>query len=889
MAREVKVEIIGDASSLQRAFGQAGKASNTLGSRMAKVAKIAVATGAVLGVGVAVGAKKAIDAASDLGEQLSKTGVVFGKSSRDVHKWSESLASSFGLSQRAALEAAGTYGNMLVPMGFSRKEAAGMSKQFVELAADMASFNNAAPTETLDALRAGLAGETEPLRRFGVFLNDARIKSEAASMGFKLVKGQLDPMAKAAATAAIIMKDTADTQGDFGRTSGSLANQQRILKAELENAAAAIGQALLPAATRMLQLLARIIPPIVEFGTRLAEAVGPYVTSAIDGLAAAFGRVSDFVQANWPQIQTIIQSVTDAIAAAFQALARVAEAAWPRIQAAADKVATWYRDHLEPTITSVSRNIARAWDQSGADTKDSTARNFGGIPPLVKAQMQNVVSVVNAGLALLRGDWSTAWNEIRVIPGRTLMSVVDTIKVITRTVAAAAVAMGRAIQKGVVDGLAGIRAAVAGKLAEIGGAISAAAGRVYGWAMAVGRAVVDGILAGVGDLAGRFANSVIGKLDAAKDRILGWAKIGSPSKLFADTIGKPLGEGVVTGTQTGLSGLAAAMEKEIQAATDKARQAVDAARTAYRSTWDTFAGQALQAFDDMASKIVTKSEKLLADLNRKQTVTGLADAVTEARAELDKAKLDQTWNVALLPDETVEQWTARAAAANEAVVNAQKRLNDALLAQQQFRLGEAAAKERQALDERIAVDRINFEKWLAERTVQQQKALVQEGKGQSAIVTKIKSYAPDYRQAGAKLGEAIAIGLRDSAGGVVDAANELAAAIAKALGVASEIAKRASVTTSDKLSEVQRRQHGGPVRAGTPYIVGERGPEIFWPGLSGAVIPNSNTAAGLAGGAGITVNVYGSVTAERDLAETLRVELLRTGRYNAGGVLGGLA
>jgi hypothetical protein len=42
-------------------------------------------------------------------------------------------------------------------------------------------------------------------------------------------------------------------------------------------------------------------------------------------------------------------------------------------------------------------------------------------------------------------------------------------------------------------------------------------------------------------------------------------------------------------------------------------------------------------------------------------------------------------------------------------------------------------------------------------------------------------------------------------------------------------------------------------------------------------------------GGGITVNVYGSVTAERDLAETIRVELMRTGRYNAGGVLGGLA
>ena len=35
------------------------------------------------------------------------------------------------------------------------------------------------------------------------------------------------------------------------------------------------------------------------------------------------------------------------------------------------------------------------------------------------------------------------------------------------------------------------------------------------------------------------------------------------------------------------------------------------------------------------------------------------------------------------------------------------------------------------------------------------------------------------------------------------------------------------------------RQHGGPVRAGRPYMVGERGPEMFVPGRSGGIVPNS--------------------------------------------------
>lgn len=31
---------------------------------------------------------------------------------------------------------------------------------------------------------------------------------------------------------------------------------------------------------------------------------------------------------------------------------------------------------------------------------------------------------------------------------------------------------------------------------------------------------------------------------------------------------------------------------------------------------------------------------------------------------------------------------------------------------------------------------------------------------------------------------------------------------------------------------------GGPVQGGTAYIVGERGPELFVPGVSGAIVPN---------------------------------------------------
>lgn len=239
--------------------------NKSLGDTMTKGQKATAALGkaalpaAAALTAIGAGAKVAINAATDLNEQMSKTSVVFGASGSDIIAWSATLAKSLGISQESALEATGTFGNMLVPMGFARDDAAKMSQTMVELAADMASFNNASPEDTLEALRAGLAGESEPLRKFGVFINDARLKQEALSKGLYKGKGALDAHAKAAATMSLILKDTADAQGDFTRTSNSAANQARIQQAVTENLTAELGQALLPAYTAIQKMLITLL------------------------------------------------------------------------------------------------------------------------------------------------------------------------------------------------------------------------------------------------------------------------------------------------------------------------------------------------------------------------------------------------------------------------------------------------------------------------------------------------------------------------------------------------------------------------------------------------------------------------------------------------------
>lgn len=240
-----------------RDFGKAADESSRKTKNLARAAKGIGSVGGMAAGGILAGGgaalylgyqltKDSVTAASDLGEQVSKTNVVFRGSEKDILRWAKTTDNAIGVSQRQALEAAGVFGNMLVPMGVARGEASGMSKRMVELAADLASFNNASPEGTLDALRAGLSGETEPLRRFGVFLSAARVEEEALAATHKKRKDSLTSAEKAQAAYALILKDTTDAQGDFERTSRSLPNRQRALKAQWEDLRATLGQGAIP-------------------------------------------------------------------------------------------------------------------------------------------------------------------------------------------------------------------------------------------------------------------------------------------------------------------------------------------------------------------------------------------------------------------------------------------------------------------------------------------------------------------------------------------------------------------------------------------------------------------------------------------------------------------
>lgn len=256
----------------------------------------AAVTGTVAALaGVTGAAKSAIAAASNLAEQQNKVAVVFGSSAGEILQWAEGSAQAMGIARAEATAAAGTFGNLFTSLGLSKQAAADMSPRIVQLAADLASFNNSSPEEALAALQSGLVGEVEPLRRFGVAINAAAVEAKVLEMGLAATKAEISEADKVTARYQLILENTKNAQGDFARTSDSLANQQRVLKAEIGTLAEKFGTALLPAARDVTSAMVRLLDTHGDKWARDFASGAESAAKAIDGMIIAVEKLNTAV------------------------------------------------------------------------------------------------------------------------------------------------------------------------------------------------------------------------------------------------------------------------------------------------------------------------------------------------------------------------------------------------------------------------------------------------------------------------------------------------------------------------------------------------------------------------------------------------------------------
>ncbi|MDH6237053.1 hypothetical protein [Cryobacterium sp. CG_9.6] len=299
------IEVLPDARNLRRSLArefdaagpEAGRAagrgvkSGVLGS-VSKLAGPLAAAFAGLGIGKII--KDSISNASDFVEAGTAISAVFGDADKTVQEFAASATTSAGLSTNAALQAAQTFGIFGKAAGLGGEDLAGFSTEFLTLAGDLASFNNTTPEQAIQALGAGLRGESEPLRQYGVLLDDAALKARATEMGIYSGTGALTQQQKVLAAQAEIMAQTTVQQGDLGRTSEGLANQQRQLSNNMENLSTTFGAIFLPIATTVVGFLNKSVVPAFQGLAGMLS--GGEMPAGVAKLTGAFQPLVSFFQ-----------------------------------------------------------------------------------------------------------------------------------------------------------------------------------------------------------------------------------------------------------------------------------------------------------------------------------------------------------------------------------------------------------------------------------------------------------------------------------------------------------------------------------------------------------------------------------------------------------------
>lgn len=244
---------------------QVDKFGSTL-KKLAGTVGLAFGTAALVNFG-----KESLMLASDIEEVQNVIDVTFGRGAKQIEEFAKSAAEAYGLSELSAKQYTGTMGAMLKSSGLAVGAAQEMSIALAGLTGDLASFYNLDTDTAFEKIRSGISGETEPLKQLGINMSVANLEAYALTQGITKSYNAMSQAEQVMLRYNYLVSVTADAQGDFARTSNSLANQLRILSLNFDQLKIAVGNALMPIAQAVLPGINAIISALTKLAHVFAK------------------------------------------------------------------------------------------------------------------------------------------------------------------------------------------------------------------------------------------------------------------------------------------------------------------------------------------------------------------------------------------------------------------------------------------------------------------------------------------------------------------------------------------------------------------------------------------------------------------------------------------
>ena len=266
--------------------------------------KVGAAAGAIAiaAMGAALGSatKKAMEHGAKLELVQSKTAVVFGDQLPMIQKWSQETAGAFGLTAINLEGMAAGFADLLVPMEFTRAEAAEMTTKVVGLAGAFSEWSAGTRTveDTTRILARAMLGEREMLKDLGVDIRELDIKQRLMAKGQEHLTGNMLKQARATATMEMIFERSKDAQEGFRVGGDNLTRTMREIEAAIKEVVQDVVLGMMPQLKNIAAVIKdEFIPAMQDAGPFFVK-LGINLIKVVEGalaVAGAFAKVVSFI------------------------------------------------------------------------------------------------------------------------------------------------------------------------------------------------------------------------------------------------------------------------------------------------------------------------------------------------------------------------------------------------------------------------------------------------------------------------------------------------------------------------------------------------------------------------------------------------------------------
>lgn len=307
------IEMTNALAKLSRTGSSSGKAVNSLNNVMdsysrkvqnssAKTTNLLSSLGKVTAIyytlkNLASGFTKSIDIASSLTEAQNVVDTTFGSYANLVEEMSKTSIGDFGMSELTVKKVSSRFQAMGTAVGIAQGKMADMSLELTKLTGDMASFYNVSQEDMATSLQSVFTGETEPLRKYGLDLTQATLQEWAMKQGIDANISSMSQMEKVLLRYQYVMANTKAAQGDFAKTSGTWANQIRILQESFKALGGIVGQVLINVFKPFISAMNVMMQQVINFARVISNALGKIFGWTYEesggGIASDFGIAAD--------------------------------------------------------------------------------------------------------------------------------------------------------------------------------------------------------------------------------------------------------------------------------------------------------------------------------------------------------------------------------------------------------------------------------------------------------------------------------------------------------------------------------------------------------------------------------------------------------------------